>query len=84
MLGLRFALPTNFEKSWETPKPIIPLRQPRSFSVYAINSTTPPASLILISAFRDTYRALTITGVLGRRPFPRTLVYPWAQLDCNK
>jgi hypothetical protein len=47
---------------------------------YATNSTTPPASLILISAFRDTYRALTITGVLGRRPFPRTFVYPYPQL----
>jgi hypothetical protein len=47
---------------------------------YATNSTTPPASLILISAFRDTYRALTMTGVLGRRPFPRTFVYPYPQL----
>lgn len=47
---------------------------------YATNSTTPPASLILISAFRDTYRAFTMMGVSGRRPFPRTFVYPWSQL----
>ena len=45
-----------------------------SHMIYATNSTTPPASLIFNSAFRDTYRALTITGVFGRRPFPSTLV----------
>jgi hypothetical protein len=45
-----------------------------------MNSTIPPTSLLLISAFRETYpHALIITGALGSRPFPRAPVCPRTQ-----
>ena len=44
--------------------------------IYATNSTTPPASVIFFSASLETHLARTTIGMLGRRPFPRTLEYP--------
>lgn len=45
--------------------------------VYATILTTPPASLIFLSALRETNRALTINGLsAARRPLPKTLPYP--------
>lgn len=41
--------------------------------IYATNSTTPPASLIFLSASLLTYLARTTIGISGSRPFPRTL-----------
>jgi hypothetical protein len=44
------------------------VRTPR----YATNSTTPPASLIFLSASRLKYLARTTIGISGIRPLPNT------------
>ena len=44
--------------------------------LHAVRTQTPPASLILSSANFENNLALTITGILGRVPLPRTLKYP--------
>ena len=41
-------------------------------STYATNSTTPPASLIFLSASRLKNLALTTMGISGIRPLPNT------------
>ena len=45
-------------------------------SHYATNSTTPPASLIFLSASRLKNLARTTMGISGIRPLPKTFEYP--------
>lgn len=44
-----------------------------SATAQAVRTHEPPASLILCSASFEKNLALTITGILGRLPFPKTL-----------
>lgn len=47
-----------------------------NFPIYATNSTTPPASVIFLSASLLNHLARTTNGISGILPFPRTFEYP--------
>jgi len=51
---------------------------------HATRTQAPPASLILFSAVLEKSLALTITGIFGRTPLPRTLKYPWINTMLKK
>lgn len=55
---------------------LVDMYRKRMHGIYATSWTTPPASLIFRSASLEKYRARTMIGTAGRRPFPRTLEYP--------
>ena len=45
--------------------------------VYAVRMQAPPIALILCSAVFENSLALTMIGILGSSPFPKTLKYPY-------
>ena len=75
-MSLHFALNLRVYCSFKKSPNIIYLKQSIILSPQAVSTQAPPASLILFSAVLEKTLALTMTGILGRDPFPSTLKYP--------